>query len=277
MHMMDTTTHKTQPTLFIPHGGGPCFFMDWSLMGEPADAWNKTADWLRALAATLPARPKAIVVISGHWEENEFTAASLDHPGMIYDYTGFPKHTYELQYPAPGSRDLAARIVDLLQAAGLPARTDSQRGFDHGVFIPFLLAFPDADIPVVPLSLKTGLDPAEHLAAGKALQTLRDEGVLIIGSGMSYHNMHAFRTPSATAPSAAFDAWLTDAIQSDDVDARFDKLTHWSDGTAARNAHPREEHLLPLMVAAGAGGNAPAERIFSDVVMKATISAFQFG
>lgn len=274
---MSTASDTPQPTLFIPHGGGPCFFMDWSLMGEPANTWDKTAAWLKGLAATLPARPKAIVVISGHWEEREFTVASVEKPTMIYDYTGFPKHTYELQYPAPGSTELATRIVDLLTKAGLTARKDTSRGFDHGVFIPFLLAFPEADIPVVPLSLKTGLDPAEHIAAGKALQSLRDEGVLIIGSGMSYHNMHAFRTPGATAPSAAFDQWLTDAIESDDIDKRMKSLTRWSEGTAARNAHPREEHLLPLMVAAGAAGGASAERIFSDVVMKATISAFQFG
>jgi aromatic ring-opening dioxygenase catalytic subunit (LigB family) len=274
---MNAETDTTQPTLFIPHGGGPCFFMDWSLMGEPANTWDKTAAWLKGLAATLPARPTAIVVISGHWEESEFTVASVEQPEMIYDYTGFPKHTYELQYPAPGSATLAARIVELLTQAGLPARTDTQRGFDHGVFIPFLLAFPDADIPVVPLSLKTGLDPAEHLAAGRALQSLRDEGVLIIGSGMSYHNMHAFRTTSATAPSAAFDQWLTQAIESDDIDHRLQSLTHWSQGASARNAHPREEHLLPLMVAAGAGGAGNGQRIFSDVVMKATVSAFQFG
>jgi aromatic ring-opening dioxygenase catalytic subunit (LigB family) len=267
----------TQPTLFIPHGGGPCFFMDWSLMGEPADTWDKTAAWLRGLAAGLPERPKAILVISGHWEESQFTVASVPNPGMIYDYGGFPPHTYELQYPAPGSTALAARVVELLEQAGFPARIDTQRGFDHGVFIPFLLAFPDYDIPVVPLSLKSNLDPAEHIAAGKALAALRDEGVLIVGSGMSYHNMRAFRTPMATTPSALFDDWLTDALARPDPDVRLQRLTHWSEGAAARNAHPREEHLLPLMVAAGAGASDAGDRIFSDVVMQATISAFRFG
>jgi aromatic ring-opening dioxygenase catalytic subunit (LigB family) len=267
----------TQPTLFIPHGGGPCFFMDWSLMGEPADTWDKTAAWLRALASSLPARPTAILVISGHWEEPQFTVASVPKPGMIYDYGGFPPHTYQLQYTAPGSTELAARVVQLLEEAGIPVQVDTQRGFDHGVFIPFLLAFPDTDIPVVPLSLKSNLDPAEHIAAGKALAALRDEGVLIVGSGMSYHNMRAFRTPMATAPSLVFDNWLTDALAQSDADARLDRLTHWGEGAAARNAHPREEHLLPLMVAAGAGANDAGERIFSDVVMQATISAFRFG
>lgn len=266
-----------QPTLFIPHGGGPCFFMDWSLMGGPADTWDKMAGWLGAIASTLPERPSAIVVVSGHWEEAEFTVSTATAPEMIYDYTGFPKHTYELQYPAPGSTAIAARIVALFGAAGIPVRTDATRGFDHGVFVPFLLAFPDADIPVVPLSIKTTLDPAEHIAAGQALKALRSEGVLIVASGMSYHNMRAFRTPAATAPSAAFDDWLTAALAEPDVAKRLALLTDWSHGTAARNAHPREEHPLPLMIAAGAADDAAGERVFSDVVMEATVSAFRFG
>lgn len=275
--MSHSNATPTQPTLFIPHGGGPCFFMDWSLMGEPADTWDRTADWLRGLAAELPEKPKAIVVISGHWEEPEFTVAAVPQPGLIYDYNGFPPHTYELQYPAPGSVDVAGRIVALLKEADIPVRVSEARGFDHGVFIPFLLAFPDADIPVVPLSLKSNLDPADHIACGKALTELRDEGVLIVGSGMSYHNMRAFRTPAATVPSAAFDGWLTEALKQPKADVRFDRLAYWSEGTAARNAHPREEHLLPLMIAAGAGGSDPGVRIFSDVVMQATVSAFRFG
>lgn len=275
--MPDQNAAALQPTLFIPHGGGPCFFMDWSLMGEPANTWDKMAAWLKSLASTLPERPTAIVVISGHWEESEFTVATSPAPQMIYDYTGFPKHTYDLQYPAPGSAAIAARIVELLTGAGIPVRTDANRGFDHGVFIPFLLAFPDADIPVVPLSIKSSLDPAEHIAAGKALKALRAEGVLIVASGMSYHNMRAFRTRAAIAPSAAFDSWLTQSLAQSDNDARFGALSDWSHGDAARNAHPREEHLLPLMVAAGAGDDDAGERIFSDVVMQATVSAFRFG
>jgi aromatic ring-opening dioxygenase catalytic subunit (LigB family) len=275
--MPDQTSDALQPTLFIPHGGGPCFFMDWSLMGGPADTWNKMAAWLKSVASTLPERPKAIVVVSGHWEESEFTVSTATAPEMIYDYTGFPKHTYELKYPAPGSTAIAARVVELLTAAGIPAKTDARRGFDHGVFIPFLLAFPDADIPVVPLSIKTNLDPAEHIAAGRALKALRAEGVLIVASGMSYHNMRAFRTPAALAPSAAFDTWLTAALAKPDTGARLDALAHWSEGTAARNAHPREEHLLPLMIAAGAADDAAGTRVFSDVVMEATVSAFRFG
>jgi aromatic ring-opening dioxygenase catalytic subunit (LigB family) len=271
------TTPNRLPTFYIPHGGGPCFFMDWTLMGGPADTWKAMEAWLRGIADTLPERPKAIIVISGHWEEDAFTAGGGAAPGMIYDYSNFPPHTYQLNYPAPGDPALAARIVELLTKAGLPARIDSSRGYDHGVFIPFLLIYPDADIPVVPLSLKSGLDPAEHMAAGAALQSLRDEGVLIVGSGMSYHNMHAFRTPAATSPSEAFDAWLTEAVESDEPAERRRKLAHWDEAPAARNAHPREEHLLPLMIASGAAGEEGGARVFSDTVMMARVSGHRFG
>ena len=269
-------THPTMPTLFIPHGGGPCFFMDWTQMGGPADTWDKTAAWLKGLLATLPARPKGIVLISGHWEQSVFTASTAAQPGMIFDYNGFPPHTYKLSYPAPGAPALAERVVALLKAAGLPARTDPSRGFDHGVFIPLLLVDPEASIPVVPLSLRSTLDPAEHLAAARALAALRDEGILIVGSGMSYHDMRSFFTPAARAPSARFDRWLTAAVESEPA-VRWDRLTHWSTGDAGRASHPREEHLLPLMVAAGAGADSPGARTFGDNVMMADISAFQFG
>lgn len=270
--------NTTMPSYFIPHGGGPCFFMDWSITGDPADTWNTTADWLRHLSEQLPARPKAILAISGHWEEPAFTAASVAAPSLIYDYTGFPPHTYQLQYPAPGAPALAQRVVELLTAAGLPARTDPSRGFDHGIFVPFLLLFPDADIPIVPLSLQRDLDPAQHLAAGRALRRLRDEGVLIIGSGMSYHNMHAFRTPAAAEQSEIFDRWLTATLSDRDLQNRWNNLAQWSKAPAARHAHPREEHLLPLMVAAGAAADVSGARVFSDKVMRgARISGYRFG
>jgi aromatic ring-opening dioxygenase catalytic subunit (LigB family) len=251
--------------------------MDWSaMMGGPADTWDKTEAWLRGLVSTLLEPPKGIVVISGHWEENAFTASAAVEPGMIYDYYGFPPHTYQLQYPAPGAPALAERMVALLTQAGLPARTDPSRGFDHGVFVPFLLIDPDASIPVVPLSIKADLDPAEHIAAGRALAPLRDEGILIVGSGMSYHNMRAFRTPAASRPSAVFDQWLTEAVQSEPA-TREAQLARWGDAPAGRLSHPREEHLLPLMVAAGAGDQSAGHKVFGDNVMMADISAYRFG
>jgi aromatic ring-opening dioxygenase catalytic subunit (LigB family) len=244
-------------------------------MGGPADTWNRTEAWLRGLLASLPERPKGIVVISGHWEEKAFTASTATAPRMIYDYNGFPPHTYQLQYPAPGAPALAERVVELLTAAGLPARTDPNRGFDHGVFIPFLLIAPDADIPIVPLSLKSDLKPEEHLAAGRALAALRDEGILIVGSGMSFHNMRAYGDPRALPYSEAFDQWLTSAAAAEPAE-RAKLFAGWADAPAGRVSHPREEHLLPLMVAAGAS-TAPGHHDFGGAVMGTQISGYRFG
>lgn len=265
----------SQPSLFIPHGGGPCFFMEWTM--GPRDTWNRMADWLRGLAATLPTRPKAVVVISGHWEEDAFAVTSAANPALIYDYYGFPKHTYRLTYPAPGDPALAARMVGMLAEAGLPARADDQRGFDHGVFVPFKLIFPDADVPIVQLSLHGSLDPALHLDAGRALAPLRKDGVLIVGSGMSYHNMRGFGDPRSRRHSDMFDAWLTETIARTDASSRNEALKNWASAPAARAAHPREEHLIPLMVATGAGGDGPGEKVFTDHPMETTVSAFRIG
>ena len=265
---------SVMPTWFIPHGGGPCFFMD----SNPPHAWERMADFLKGLAATLPARPRAIVVVSAHWLGGAFSATSGARPDLIFDYHGFPPHTYALRYPAPGEPALAARITALLQAAGLPSQQDASRGFDHGVFIPMLLMFPGADIPVVQLSLSTTLDPAMHLAAGRALQALRQEGVLIIGSGMSYHNMRGYGDPRSGPISDEFDAWLTAAVQAAPPQ-RQQSLIDWAQAPSARLSHPlrAEEHLLPLMVVAGSAGDDPGEKVFSDRVMETTLSAFRFG
>lgn len=263
----------SQPSIFIPHGGGPCFFMEWAM--GPRDTWDRMAAMLRGLAATLPACPKAVLVISGHWEEDTFAVTSAASPALIYDYYGFPEHTYQLKYPAPGDPALAGRIVSLLNNAGLPARKDSARGFDHGVFIPFMLIFPEADIPIIQMSLHHSLDPELHLAAGRALATLRDEGVLIVGSGMSYHNMQGFGAPNSKQVSQQFDTWLDETLCKGPVNAA--ALAQWARAPAARAAHPREEHLIPLMTAAGAGGDAPGVRIYNDQVLGVTVSAFRFG
>jgi len=274
---MSESPSTRMPTLFIPHGGGPCFFMDWSLMGGPADTWHKTEAWLKSIPESLPEKPKALLVISAHWEEQEFTISTARRPEMIFDYYGFPPHTYELDYPAPGASDLADKVSQLISEQGLPAPRTADRGYDHGVFVPLLVAFPDADIPILTLSLTNDLSPEKHLKLGEALSSLRDEGVLIIGSGMSYHNMRAFRTPAATAPSAEFDAWLTASIESGTTEHRWSQLSNWLSAPQARNSHPREEHLLPLMVAAGAARHDDGKKVFSDNVMNATVSAFQFG
>jgi len=264
---------ERQPTIFLPHGGGPCFFMDWSW--GPADTWHATQRFLEGLAATLPAQPKAILVVSGHWEEAAFTASAAAAPQLIFDYSGFPEHTYRLTWPAPGEPELAARVVDLLKQAGLPAGLSASRGYDHGVFVPLKVAFPEARIPVVTLSLAGSLDPALHLAAGRALAPLRDEGVLIVGSGMSFHNLLGYFRPETPERARAFDAWLTGAVESAAAE-RDAALTGWRKAPFAAYAHPREEHLIPLLVAAGAGGDASGKRIFGDEPMGAAISAYRF-
>ena len=268
----------SQPTLFIPHGGGPCFFMDWSM--GPIDTWHATQRFLESVAATLPAPPKALLVISGHWEEAACTASAAPAPQLIFDYYGFPEHTYRLTWPAPGEPKLAARVAGLLSSAGLPAAISPSRGFDHGVFVPLKVAFPQAQIPVVTLSLARSpsgeLDPALHLAAGRALAPLRDDGVLIVGSGMSFHNLRGYMRPETPERARAFDAWLTDAVEAPGPE-RSALLADWARAPFARYAHPREEHLIPLMVAAGAGGASAGARIFTDEPMGAAISAYRFG
>jgi len=263
------------PTFFIPHGGGPCFFMDWTM--GPRDTWDNMAAWLKAMPQAVGPQPDAILVVSAHWEEPEFTVTTSARPSLLFDYYGFPEHTYRLRYDAPGSPELAHEVRGLLTRAGLVSKEDAARGLDHGVFIPFLLIYPDADIPVVQLSLKAGLDPAQHLAVGKALAPLRDRNVLIVGSGMSYHNMEAFRRGLPPTLSATFDAWLTETATDPNPSRRNEKLAHWAEAPAARDAHPREEHLIPLMVVAGAAGDDIGHRTYSDRVMGSTISAYQFG
>jgi aromatic ring-opening dioxygenase catalytic subunit (LigB family) len=257
------------PTFFVPHGGGPCFFMDWP--APDADMWQPMAAFLRGLRDTLEVRPRAIVVISAHWEEHRPTVTSRIDPAPIYDYTGFPPHTYQLQYPAPGSPAVAARVRSLLGSSGITSQADEKRGFDHGVFVPFMLIEPEATIPIVTLSLVAGLDPETHLAMGRALRPLRDEGVLIVGSGMSYHSFK----PGGPG-SESFDAWLS-ATAVADAERRTERLRTWEGAPGARLAHPREEHLLPLMVAAGAAGPDLGSRVFAGRIFGAAVSGYRFG
>ncbi len=262
------------PTWFIPHGGGPCFFMDWS----PPDAWTRMADFLKNLASTLPRTPRAIVMVSAHWLAPHFAVTSGAHPELIYDYHGFPAHTYELKYPASGEPALADQIVKTLSAAGIASACDAQRGFDHGMFIPLKLIFPEANIPVVQLSLHTSLDPLRHLEAGRALECLRRQDVLIIGSGMSFHNMRAYGNAQFSPVSDAFDVWLTGAVESS-AQERSRLLASWEQAPGARQCHPprAQEHLIPLMTVAGAAGSDVGRKLFSDRVMETTLSAFCFG
>jgi aromatic ring-opening dioxygenase catalytic subunit (LigB family) len=263
----------TLPTLYICHGGGP-----WPYLGP--DWMNGTharlAAALRDLPGTLPRQPEALLVISAHWEAPAFTVQTGAAPPMLYDYFGFPPETYTVRYDAPGSPVLAARAQALLAGAGIATAADAARGFDHGAFVPLSVMYPQADIPVAQLSLLAGLDPAAHLAAGRALAPLRDEGVLIIGSGLSYHNLRRFG-PGARAPSTAFDDWLWASLQREPA-ARTAAIIDWEHAPCARDCHPREEHLLPLMVALGAAAQGRAERNFHDPDFfgGAHVSGFRF-
>nr|WP_315849171.1 class III extradiol ring-cleavage dioxygenase [uncultured Rhodoferax sp.] len=260
------------PTYFISHGGGP-----WPWMPEMAPAMQPLAQSLADIPSQLGQTPKAVLMVTAHWEARAFTLGSNPAPGMVYDYGGFPPHTYEVVYPAPGAPALAHRVQGLLEAAGLPVAQDPQRGYDHGTFVPLAVMFPDAEVPVLQMSLRTGLDPAQHLALGRALAPLRDEGVLIVGSGLSYHNLRAFGR-AGQAPSAAFDAWLQSALAAAPAQ-RTQHLLDWEQAPAARLCHPREEHLLPLMVAVGAAEADSAVCVYHEdaIFGGVTASSFRFG
>ena len=265
------------PTYFAPHGGGPCFFME-PPMGPPG-TWDRMAAFLRGLPEDVGATPRAILAVTGHWETDDLRVTAGAHPSLIYDYYGVPEATYHLKYPAPGSPALATQAAALLRAAGFPTTEDAERGFDHGLFIPFMVAFPEARIPVVELSVRRDLDPAAHIAIGRALAPLREDGVLILATGMSYHNLRGFFSmdPGATAASDAFDGWLTAAVCAPDPAERDRRLVAWKTAPAARQCHPQEEHLLPLMVAAGAAGSDEARHVYADRVFGKALSGFRFG
>ena len=247
--------------------------------GTPPDLWDKMAAYLRGIDRSLGERPAAILVISGHWEHTPPAVNSAALPPLLFDYYGFPEHTYQLTYPAPGLPTLAARVRLLLADAGFQAIEDSSRGLDHGVFVPFKVMYPDADVPIVQLSLDTSYDPALHLAVGRALHPLRDEQILIVGSGMSYHNLREFFTdhPKINRAAEEFDRWLVSTVVEPDVERRAARLREWRGAPGARASHPTPEHLLPLMIVVGAAGYDSGRQTYADRLMGKPISGFQFG
>ncbi len=266
-----------QPALYIPHGGGPCFFMD-PMPGLPSDLWDRMAAYLRGIPASLPTVPRAIVVVSAHWEAPKPTIGVAASHALLFDYYGFPEHTYRLRYPAHGAPALGARMQTLLAQAGVETDTDDRRGLDHGVFVPLKVMYPDAALPIVPLSLQRKLDPGFHFRVGAALAPLRDEGVLIIASGMSYHNLRDFFQPGRGDDEAqAFDDWLARAIADPDPQVRNRALLGWEDAPGARASHPRPEHWIPILVAAGAGAADPAYRPYVDRLLNKPVCAVRFG
>lgn len=262
------------PVSFVPHGGGPWPFVDLPIFDRSEVV--ALATFLRSLPQTLASRPKALLVISAHWEESVPTVMSSPRPGLLYDYFGFPPEAYEITWSAPGDPQLAERVRRLLGGAGFETAADAERGFDHGTFIPLKVMYPEAEVPTIQLSMLETLEPAAHIAMGSALAPLRDDGVWIIGSGMSYHDLRSLMNRQGRAASEAFDAWLRDAATAS-PETRTEKLQGWVSAPSARQAHPREDHLLPLMVVAGAAGSDRGQLGFSGLFGDARISAFQYG
>lgn len=262
------------PTYFLSHGGGP-----WPFMKEQVGStYDKLEASLQDIARQIGITPNAVLVITSHWEGAEFLISASPQPPMIYDYSGFPAHTYEVHYRAPGSPELARRVQQSIEASGHAATLDRQRGFDHGTFSALYPIYPEAKVPVVQLSLKHGYDPRTHLAIGRALAPLRREGVLIIGSGLSYHNLRQFG-PGGAAASRQFDQWLQHTLLHSSPAERTEQLIAWDQAPAARQAHPQEDHLLPLMVALGAAEQEQASCVYheDDFFGSLTVSSFRFG
>jgi aromatic ring-opening dioxygenase catalytic subunit (LigB family) len=262
------------PTYFFSHGGGP-----WPYMKDQfGHAFDRLEASIVDLRRQLGAKPRAILMVTGHWEEPEFRVSSSPAPPMLYDYYGFPEHTYRVRYGAPGSPALAARVQALLQEGGLACRQDEARGFDHGTFTVMEPLYPEADVPVVQLSIRRDFAPETHLAAGRLLAPLRDEGVLILGSGLSYHNLRRMDR-SAAVPSQQFDAWLQETLVRSTSPERSQALAAWATAPAARVAHPREDHFLPLMVAVGAAEAEPGACVYHEDAFMGTmaVSSFRFG
>jgi len=258
--------------VYFSHGGGPL-----PILGDPGH--RAMVDFMLRLPSRLR-MPDAILVISAHWEEKAATLLGASNPPMFYDYYGFPREAYDITYPAPGNPDLAHRITELLLEDNIPTRIDAERGFDHGLFIPLKLMYPQADIPALQLSLLRGLDPAAHLALGRALRDLMRENILVVGSGFSFHNMGAFSWGGIGAPDPANDAfqdWLIDVCAGPIPQSERDqRLLEWEKAPSARYCHPREEHLLPLHVCVGMAAK-PAELVFDDQILGKRAVAFLWG
>ena len=267
-------SNEQLPTYFLSHGGGP-----WPYVEDPTRKnYLNLERFLVELRPELRSPLRAVLIISGHWEERGFAISAAAKPGMVFDYFGFPEYLYRIRYAAPGSPEVAGRVCDLLAAGGMPARLDRERGFDHGTFSLMKVLAPEENVPIVQLSLDVGMDPALHLHVGRLLAPLRQEGVLILGSGFSYHNF-AIRDARATSISGHFDAWLQHVLVQSEPAERSEQLIRWEEAPSARLAHPREEHLIPLMVAVGAAEDEPGACIYHETafLQLVTASSFRFG
>jgi len=264
----------TSPIIYLPHGGGPL-----PLFGEPNH--KGLIQFMEKLADDIPT-PKSILMISAHWEEEIAKVSSHASPSMLYDYYGFSPESYQIEYSAPGNPKLAKDIVQQLNAAGIEAKEDSQRGFDHGTFVPLKLIFPEAKIPVVQLSLNSDLLAVSQIKLGECIAELANQDVLIIGSGLSFHNLNVLMSndPKVLQKSQQFDIWLNHAVLSQQLNWQQKQLEliNWQSAPHARFAHPREEHLLPLHVCFGAAKKLgfEAKNIFDQIFLNTKVSGFMW-
>jgi aromatic ring-opening dioxygenase catalytic subunit (LigB family) len=267
-------TGQRLPTYYLSHGGGPWPYMEDGMRRR----FDKLEASLLAIRGEWGDAVRAVLVISGHWETPEFAVSSGVHPGMVFDYYGFPEYLYHIKYDAPGSPELAMRVRAMLEAGGFSCDSDPERGFDHGTFSLLKPIYPNGEIPIVQLSVKFDFDPHAHLSVGRLLAPLRDDGVVIIGSGSSFHNL-ALRGPAAIEPSRRFDDWLQQALLKSSTSERRERVASWLLAPDARIAHPREDHLIPLMVALGAADEEPASLIYhqDDFLGGWALSSFRFG
>ena len=240
---------KQVKSLYLSHGGGPL-----PLLGDPGHQYM--VESLQALAGEIP-KPNAIIVVSAHWEAPVVTITGHAAPPIIYDYYGFPSEAYEIEYPAPGHPELAEHLHDLFMQNNIQAKLDERRGFDHGLYVPLNLMYPDADIPCIQVSMLSSLDPQNHIEMGEILGKVNHDNVLIVGSGFSFHNLPALIQPGiedTDDKNLQFEQWLNETCSSQSMTEaqRQQKLLDWEHSPSARYCHPREEHLLPLHVCYGA-------------------------
>jgi aromatic ring-opening dioxygenase catalytic subunit (LigB family) len=262
---------KFMPAIFLNHGGGPL-----PLLGDTNH--NALVKYISKCASQF-AKPQGILIASAHWEESSVTFVGADNPGLLYDYFGFPPESYKIQYPAKNSQSLIAAARQLLNKAGIPSVVDKKRAYDHGVFVPLKLMFPEADVPVVQISLPSSRNPVFAYNMGKALRSLREQAILLIGSGLSFHNLGAFldNDPIKSTASTAFDKALQAIMTSSSAEDREKGLKYWESLPHARYCHPNEDHLIPLIFIAGAAMDTEVCRIpYEDVLMGAKISGFMF-
>ncbi len=255
--------------LYFSHGGGPL-----PLLNDPSH--EKMIEFMKNLPTHLK-RPDAIVVISAHWEESVFTIQSGEAPDMMYDYYGFPKEAYSIKYPCKGNPELSHKIAQLFSENGIEYIENDKRAYDHGSYIPLKMMYPESDIPVLQISLNHNLDPLTHIKMGKALRTLLNENILFIGSGFSFHNMRAFDFNGEIVRDPLNDSFQDKLIEvccnEENEEDRIASLISWKDFPNARYAHPREEHLLPLLVCAGLSETV-GSKIFDDYILGKRALAF---